>query len=339
MLTSLMQQDHVYQKFASVLDQSAYEPLAEGWLVGMTDIVDSTSAIVRGRYRDVNFAGVSIIAALGNALGHFDFPFTFGGDGAAFAVSAAVERKALTALHQVKAHARRELGLQMRIGLVPISHIRSNGWDVRIALYAASQQATYTMFSGGGIRWTEQQLKLGRLEFDEEAEAVTGDADLTGLSCDWTPFENRKGTILSLLVEPLAGEGRTFTHLARRIVEIFDSERRHSVPLPEVAPAKPGRPKNVDAATWRSVVMNSDFRKYDDVLRLTVDCSLDQVSKVSDMLKAAARNGEVAYGLHCQSHAIMTCFVPSSNPDAHRHFLDGMDGGYAMAAAMMRAAA
>lgn len=86
MAVSLATRKHVYSKFSSVLDQSIYEPLPGDWLIGMTDIVDSTVAIERGPYMDVNFAGISIVAALGNAMGTFDFPFTFGGDGTAFAI-------------------------------------------------------------------------------------------------------------------------------------------------------------------------------------------------------------------------------------------------------------
>ncbi len=35
----------------------------------------------------------------------------------------------------------------------------------------------------------------------------------------------------------------------------------------------------------------------------------------------------------------MTCLVPTENPRSHLHFLDGMDGGYAKAAQMMKATA
>ena len=33
----------------------------------------------------------------------------------------------------------------------------------------------------------------------------------------------------------------------------------------------------------------------------------------------------------------MTCIVPSIETDDHLHFLDGTDGGYALAAKMMKA--
>lgn len=339
MYMTMRKQRQAYSQFASVLDQSAYEPLPDGWLVGTTDIVDSTRSIRGGRYQDVNFVGVSIIAALGNSLGTFDFPFTFGGDGAAFAVPGEAYEQASNTMRQVQALAQRQFGLSMRAGLFPIGDIRANGRDVRIARYAASSDATYTMFSGGGIRWVEHQLKLGQGRPLLPVVNVEDSPDLTGLSCNWNPFVNRNGTILSLVVESRSEDSPVFVGLAKRIVEIFDGERRNSVPAPETAPARRGETEAIDPMTWSAVVSNSDFRKYDDALRLTVDCSLEQVEAVKAMLRFAARRGEVAYGLHCQSHAIMTCFVPSSDPHGHRHFLDGLDGGYSKAAAMLRAAA
>ncbi|MGO8189876.1 DUF3095 family protein, partial [Rhizobium leguminosarum] len=50
---------------------------------------------------------------------------------------------------------------------------------------------------------------------------------------------------------------------------------------------------------------------------------------------AARARGEINFGLHRQTHALMTCLVPSGSPDAHLNFLDGMGGGYARAAEMM----
>jgi hypothetical protein len=41
------------------------------------------------------------------------------------------------------------------------------------------------------------------------------------------------------------------------------------------------------------------------------------------------------YGLYEQDAVIMTCIVPSIETDDHLHFLDGADGGYALAARMM----
>jgi hypothetical protein len=73
------------------------------------------------------------------------------------------------------------------------------------------------------------------------------------------------------------------------------------------------------------------------VLRLTVDCTVRQIRKVEELLAATRDLGEIRFGLHRQSHALMTCLVPSGNRNSHLHFLDGMGGGYTKAAAMLEA--
>lgn len=100
-----------------------------------------------------------------------------------------------------------------------------------------------------------------------------------------------------------------------------------------------GSGKRVDAKRWSEVASHSDFRKFDDGLRLTLDCTREQIDRVETMLLLARARGEVNFGLHRQSHALMTCLVPSGSPDSHLHFLDGMGGGYARAAEMMEAGA
>ncbi|MGH6858694.1 MAG: DUF3095 family protein [Phyllobacterium sp.] len=334
MMSGLSHHARTYSDFSTILDYAVYEPLPDDWLVGITDIVDSTSAIRRGLYNNVNYAGVSVIAALGNAQGSHDFAFSFAGDGAAFALPPECRPMAIEALQQVMAMARRDLGLNLRGGLLTVGDIRANGRDVRIVRYATSRTAAYTMFSGGGLKWAEHQVKRGRY-LVEQAAAISA-PDLTGLSCDWVPFPNRRGVILSLLVEPAEGmESKAFTDLARRLLAVLSDDPRQTHPLPDRLPRKRPANKRIDAEEWGRVRLNSDFRKYDDVLRLTVDCSAEQANTLEEMLCAGAAAGLLRYGLHRQSHALMTCLVPSEDPQAHLHFLDGKDGGYSKAAAMI----
>ncbi|PZM08817.1 DUF3095 family protein [Rhizobium tubonense] len=336
MATTHAQPNQAYHEFSLVLDPASYEPLPDDWLIGVTDVVSSTSAIRSGRYEDVNYAGASIIAALGNAWGSFDFPFVFRGDGAAFALPAHGMATATSALRQVATFASTSLDLVLRVGLMSVDEIRANGRDVRIAQYAASENATYAMFAGGGLKWAEQQIKNGR--YLVEPGKSTTKPDLTGLTCDWTPFPSQQGEILSLLVEPHEDASpKAFASLASRVLAVFDAGPRQSHPVPKDIAIPKDCETCLDPKTWSEIVSNSDFRKYDDGLRLTVDCSVEQIEAVEATLVAAKARGEVNFGLHRQSHALMTCFVPSGRPDQHLHFLDGMGGGYAKAAEMLEA--
>ncbi|UIJ72390.1 DUF3095 family protein [Aurantimonas sp. HBX-1] len=79
---------------------------------------------------------------------------------------------------------------------------------------------------------------------------------------------------------------------------------------------------------------NSDFRKFDDGLRMTLDCTPDLADRITARLAAAEAAGIAFAGTHRQEAALMTCFVPVASRSDHLHFVDGAMGGYAAAAAM-----
>lgn len=86
----------------------------------------------------------------------------------------------------------------------------------------------------------------------------------------------------------------------------------------------------------REMVENSDFRKYDDGLMMTLDCPSAVADAIAARLAAAEGEGVLRYGLHRQSEALLTCIVPSARRPDHIHFVDGASGGYAMAAAALK---
>ncbi|HXX25744.1 MAG TPA: DUF3095 domain-containing protein, partial [Pseudolabrys sp.] len=85
------------------------------------------------------------------------------------------------------------------------------------------------------------------------------------------------------------------------------------------------------------LIANSDFRKFDDSLRMVLDCTPELSGEIEDYLKAAQSDGIVRFGTHKQEAAMMTCFAPNPANPNHVHFIDGADGGYATAASMMKA--
>lgn len=86
----------------------------------------------------------------------------------------------------------------------------------------------------------------------------------------------------------------------------------------------------------QELIENSDFRKFDDSLRMVLDCTPELAAEIEDYLKEAAAKGLVRYGTHRQDAAMMTCFTPSPVNPNHVHFIDGAQGGYALAAAALK---
>ncbi|MEE8444253.1 MAG: DUF3095 domain-containing protein [Alphaproteobacteria bacterium] len=87
----------------------------------------------------------------------------------------------------------------------------------------------------------------------------------------------------------------------------------------------------------QELARNTDFRKFDDGLKLTIDCPPSVTAALEAELVLARRDGIARYGLHRQDSALMTCIVPSPTTADHMHFVDGADGGYARAAEMLKA--
>ena len=87
----------------------------------------------------------------------------------------------------------------------------------------------------------------------------------------------------------------------------------------------------------KELVENSDFRKFDDGLKMTIDIDGQRSHRIEMLLENAAKAGIVQYGLHRQDAALITCFVPTPRAHDHIHFIDGAMGGYAMAASNLKA--
>lgn len=93
----------------------------------------------------------------------------------------------------------------------------------------------------------------------------------------------------------------------------------------------------INPARYRKVTeQNADFRKFDDGLKLTIDCDDATAQSLRELLESARDEGIVEFGLVEQDSALLTCIVPSVKTDDHLHFIDGASGGYAAAAEQMR---
>ena len=219
-----------FHDFARILDPASYHPLPDDWYVGVADIVASTAAIAKGRYKDVNMAGAAVIAAISNILGHSSYPFMFGGDGAGFACAP----DHIDAIRQALAATRRwvadDLGLELRVALFGIGEIRAAGRDVRVARYAVSDAVSYAMFNGQGLQWAETQMKT-RNDHHIAAAPPGTQPDLTGLSCRWSPITaSKNGSIISLIVQP-AHHRDEFAAIVGKILALLDQNPGSAHPV------------------------------------------------------------------------------------------------------------
>lgn len=85
----------------------------------------------------------------------------------------------------------------------------------------------------------------------------------------------------------------------------------------------------------KDFVNNSDYRKFDGMLRMVLDGSYSQRDRIQVLLEELYQKGELVYGMHSSPEAIVTCLVSSYN-GYHTHFVDGSDGGYATASVQLK---
>src|SRR3990170_4518003 len=225
----------VFRGFSSLMDPALYSPLPDDWTIGIADIVESTRAIAEARYKAVNMAGASVIAAVTNALAGREFPFVFGGDGASFAVSPDDLATAREALAATAAWVKDDLDLVMRVALVPVAAVRAHGLDVRVARFGPSPNLSYAMFSGGGLGWAEAAMKRG--EFAVPAAPTGTQPDLTGLSCRFEEIPSVRGLILSVLVVPTRGaDPAAFRKLIEDVIALVERSPDAGRPVPPDGP-------------------------------------------------------------------------------------------------------
>ena len=365
----------VFRGFTSLMDPALYSPLPDGWSVGVADIVDSTKAIAAQRYKAVNMAGAAVIAAVTNALEGREFPFVFGGDGASFAVAPNDLEPAREALAATATWVREDLDLRMRIALVAVSAIRAQGLDVRVARFGPSANLSYAMFSGGGLAWADAAMKRGEFAITEAPAGTQPDLSGLSCRFEVIPAA-RGLILSVLVMPAQGADPSAFRNVIEDIIHLVERSPDAGRPVPPQGPPLTWPPQGLDyeARTKRGgpllarrasvlaytlfvylimrfdlkvggfvpklyrrqVVENSDFRKYDDGLRMILDCTPELERALSDRLATAARDGIVRYGLHQQDAAMMTCFTPSALRSDHVHFIDGARGGYASAATALK---
>lgn len=360
--------------FAEAVQVGKYRPLPDDWVLGFADVVGSTRAIAEGRYKAVNFVAAGVVASVSNALARKPYPFVFGGDGASFAVAPADAAAAEDALARMAAFSKKEFGLDLRVATAPVSAARKAGLDVRVARFAASDPCVYAMFAGGGTTWLEEQAKAGSFALPPAPADAQPDLEGLSCRWGVAPARHGIVLSLivaprgadprySALVEAIVALAAETQNVGRPVTldQLRAGNAAAAVSLEASALKTSGasglaarlkaaaslalgilfhrfrlKAGAFDAAVYAAdVAANADFRKFDDSLRMTLDCTPGFADDIEARLSAADDYAE--WGLHRQASAQITCFVPTIMDRGHVHFVDGAQGGYTMAASAMKA--
>ncbi|NJK62911.1 MAG: DUF3095 domain-containing protein [Synechococcaceae cyanobacterium SM2_3_1] len=92
----------------------------------------------------------------------------------------------------------------------------------------------------------------------------------------------------------------------------------------------------VDWGEYKSILIAAtDFEKFDEVLRMVIAGTPHQRQALMIQLENMKVSGSLVYGYHLTNRALMTCLVYERG-GRQMHFVDGAEGGYALAARMLK---
>lgn len=364
-----------FTDFGEVTADRHFRRVPDDWTVVITDIKGSTRAIEAGRYKDVNTVGAASIAAVQDAVAQ-EVPFVFGGDGTTLVLPPAALPAALDALCGVRRLALERFGMTLRVGMVEVGEVHAAGGTVEVARHELFAGKCIAIFRGGGLSLAEQRIKEDEARCAVPDRRALP-SSLANLSCRWNPIPSSAGVVASLLIAARDGDAnRSYESFLRFLRDLYGGDLERSSPIRPARMSYSGflsmlwherrlvprlfsqaamlrlkeiviclvlyrwrvRVASFDTAHYMSHMgRHADHRKFDDMLRMVIDCTPDQLQRIRAWLEDRRGAGTLAYGIHESAHALMTCYVPSAKDGGHVHFIDGGDGGYAMAAKELKA--
>ena len=191
---------------AEAADPTHYAALDGDWSLAVADVVASTRLAAEGRHRDVNFVAAAVVAALSEAVREPPQPAAcqFGGDGAIAAVPPGRRPAAEEALAALAHWAGTEMGVPLRVGLVPVRALLDEGLEVLVALQDFGGGNAFGLFLGRGVAVADAWVKADpRWRLEPRPGPLAG---LDGVSCRWNPVGSGRGVILCVIVDPLGSD-------------------------------------------------------------------------------------------------------------------------------------
>lgn len=217
--------------FHLIFNNEHYQKVPEDWYIIITDVVNSTRAIESGRYKEVNIAGSLGIMAIANVIKDMNFPFIFGGDGMTFIIPEHIVEPVRDVLVNTREVINNIYDLKLRVGLIKVSVIYENKYDLFVSKYQVSDRYNQALISGSGLDFAEKLVKdktyqdryLVPENFKPERKA-----DFSGFTCRWKDIPSHKEETISFIIkinEINADRQRKYFHeILEKIYVIFGNE-------------------------------------------------------------------------------------------------------------------
>ncbi|MEO8112128.1 MAG: DUF3095 domain-containing protein [Ginsengibacter sp.] len=360
-LSSILTEEHLFFKIPG------------NWHVVITDVKNSTEAISQGFHETINLVATgSIVAVLNIAYkNELTVPFFFGGDGATFIIPPTMLDSAIHALILHRENIKENFTLDLRVGHVPVTEIYEHGHALDISKLKTSEMFAIPVLLGSGLMYAEKKIKGPDYIFSA-AQASHDELDLSGMQCRWDKIKPPKNDyeIISLLVisRENVKQSLAFKKVMDELDAIFGNAKKRT-PIStgklklkatlakiglEMKTRMGGYKPFYLLANWAKTLLGyfyfktkkgkvylnnlvdmSDTLVIDGKINTVISGTTRQRKLLEEALNKLERNGEIVYGMHISTESVMSCYVRNMN-DGHIHFVDGAEGGYTKAAAIIK---
>jgi Protein of unknown function (DUF3095) len=360
-LSDLLTEEHLFFK------------IPRNWHVVITDVKNSTAAVMSGLHETINLVATGCIVAVLNMAykANLTVPFFFGGDGATFIIPPTILDTAILALNLHRENTKTNFNLDLRVGHVSVAEIYEQQHALNITKLKTSGLFAIPVLLGDGLTYAEKKIKDPGYIF-ADLPFTNAALDLSGMQCRWDRIKPPENSfeVVSLLV--IAREGIKQSLAFKKVLDSIDAiygapQIRRPISVGKlklkVTLAKVGLEMRVRMGGFRplylltnlikvslgyfyfktkkgrtylySLVDMSDTLIIDGRINTVISGTTWQREQLETALSKIELDGEIYYGLYVSKESVMSCYVRNMN-DQHIHFVDGAEGGYTKAAGIIK---
>ncbi len=369
------------ESLESVIDPSHFRDVPDDWSLVITDVVNSTSFIEAGKYKDVNIAGGLAAMALSNYFSKMDFPFLFGGDGITFLIPNESIEDIKSILCDTKKKVNQFFDLILRVGIVPISDLKANGKNIFIGKWKISEFYNQAILLGSGVDYSEKLIKEPSSRYTiSDDYPISIEANFQGFTCRWKDIISPQGETVNIIVKFNEIDSNQYKEILSKIKSILgkisDYHPLNEKNLKLSSSIKLFKKEAIANSQTKSKLINflfslkilfetyitnlvirfripfkvffydlkniksyniisSDFQKFDGNLKMVVSISSEKRKSLEKLLEQEEKSGNIFFGLHISDRALLTCLMHNESV-SEVHFVDGANGGYAVAAKKLK---